>query len=312
MDLIVYQMVQLQVMHVSDCYRAVKILSGTAVTKPYLSVPADGHALPEFSVISVQRQVLEYFRTQLIFMLCFKFFPFQVHVIVCQVKGIHNIIFIGAVKYRCCHVKAQGLGCQGQMDFQYLSDIHTGRHAQRIQYDIKRASVGQVRHILHGKHTGNNTLVAVTACHLVTYGNLSLLCDVNTHCLIHTGRKLIAIFPRKYLGIHNDAVFTVRHLQGRIPYFSCLLTENGTQKPFFSRQFGFSLGSYLTHKDIACTDLCTDADNSSVVQILQGFITNAGNVSCDFFRPQLCVSGFRFVFFNMDGGIYILLYQSLT
>ncbi len=39
MDLIVYQMMELQVMHVADRYRTVKVLSGTAVTKPYFTVP---------------------------------------------------------------------------------------------------------------------------------------------------------------------------------------------------------------------------------------------------------------------------------
>ena len=54
MDLIVYQMMQLQVVHVADGYSTVKVLSGTAVAQPYLTIPADGNALPQISVVSVQ------------------------------------------------------------------------------------------------------------------------------------------------------------------------------------------------------------------------------------------------------------------
>ena len=38
MDLVVYQMMQFQIMHVSDCYRAVEVLSCTSVTKTNFTV----------------------------------------------------------------------------------------------------------------------------------------------------------------------------------------------------------------------------------------------------------------------------------
>ena len=76
-------------------------------------------------------------------------------------------MLIRSVEYRRSHVKAERLGRQRKMNLQYLSDIHTGRHAQRVQNDIQRTAVRQIRHILHGKHAGNNTLVSVTASHLV-------------------------------------------------------------------------------------------------------------------------------------------------
>ena len=40
-------------------------------------------------------------------------------------------------------------------------------------------AVRQERHILLRKNTGNDTLVSVTARHLIADGNLALLCDVN-------------------------------------------------------------------------------------------------------------------------------------
>ena len=97
------------------------------------------------------------------------------------------------------------------MDLQHLSDIHTGRYAQRVQNDVERTSVRQKRHILYRKHAGNNTLVTMAACHLIAYGDLTLLSDIDADSLVHTGSQLIAVLSGKYLGIHNDAVSAVRH-----------------------------------------------------------------------------------------------------
>ena len=72
------------------------------------------------------------------------------------------------------------------MDLKHLSDIHTGRYAQRIQHDIQRTAIWKEWHILYRKHTGNDTLVTMTSGHLVTNGNFSLLGNVDTHCLVHT------------------------------------------------------------------------------------------------------------------------------
>ena len=72
------------------------------------------------------------------------------------------------------------------MDLKHLSDVHTGRHTKRVQNDIQRTSVRQIRHIFYRKHTGNDTLVTMTSGHLVTDRDLSLLCNVNADCLIYS------------------------------------------------------------------------------------------------------------------------------
>ena len=35
-----------------------------------------------------------------------------------------------------------------------MTDIHTGRHAQRVQHDVQRSAVGQVGHILLRQDAG--------------------------------------------------------------------------------------------------------------------------------------------------------------
>ena len=98
------------------------------------------------------------------------------------------------------------------MNLQHLPDIHTGRYAQRVQYDIQRAAIRKERHILNRKHTGDNTLVSVTAGHLITNGDLSLLGNVNAYRLVHARRQLVAVLPCKYFGIHDNTVGAVRYL----------------------------------------------------------------------------------------------------
>ena len=135
-------------------------------------------------MIPVIIQILHHFRQKFFFILCLKFIPLQIHIIICKIKRIHDIILVRAVEYRRSDIESQRFGRQGQMDLQYLTDIHTRRHAQRIQYDIQRPSVRQERHILHRQYTGNNTLITVASRHLISNGDLSLLRDIDAHRLI--------------------------------------------------------------------------------------------------------------------------------
>src|SRR5699024_886756 len=123
---------------------------------------------------------------------------------------------VRAVKDRSRNIETEGCRCKTQMDLQHLSDIHTGRYAQRVQHDIQRTSVRQERHIFHRKHTGNDTLVTVTSRHLVADRDFSLLSDVDADCLVDTRRQLIAVLSGKYFGLYYDTVLTVRSAERRV------------------------------------------------------------------------------------------------
>ncbi len=56
-----------------------------------------------------------------------------------------------------------------------LAEVHSRRHTQRVQNDIHRRTVSEERHILLAHDARHDTLVAVTAGHLVTHGDLTLL-----------------------------------------------------------------------------------------------------------------------------------------
>ena len=107
----------------------------------------------------------------------------------------------------------------------------------------------------------------MTAGHLITHRNLSLLCNIDADCLIDTGRQLIAVLSCKYFCVYNDTVLTVRNLQGSITHFTGFFTENSAEQSLLCSQLCLSLGSYFTNQDITCADLSTDTDNAALVQI---------------------------------------------
>ena len=198
------------------------------------------------------------------------------------------------------------------MDFQHLSDVHSGRYAQRIQNDIQRTAVRQERHIFNRKYTGNNTLVTVTTSHFVTNRNLTFLSNINTNRLIYTRRKLVTVLSCKYFSINNDTVLTMRNLKGSISYLSRLLTEDRTEQTFFCSKLCLSLRSNFTYQNVSCTNLSTDTDDTALIKVFQSIVTNARNISCDLFRSQLGISGFCFIFFNVDRCINIVLNKFFT
>src|SRR5699024_7755554 len=153
MDLIIYQVMEFQVMHVSDSYRTVKILSCTSVSQSYLSVSGNGNSLPQLSVGFVLVKELHNFRTQSILIFLTEFFKiFCIYIIICHLQRILDIHLVGAVKYRSSNIESQGFCRKTQMDFQHLSDVHTGRHAQRVQHDVQRTAIWQEWHIFYRKY----------------------------------------------------------------------------------------------------------------------------------------------------------------
>ena len=108
MDLIINQMVELQVVHDSDCYTVIERLTGTSVTKLDLTV--------------------------------FSHSRFT--------EACADIFLVCAVKYRSHYLPAELLRSHSEMYFENLTDVHSGRNAQRVKNDVKRCTVGQEGHIL--------------------------------------------------------------------------------------------------------------------------------------------------------------------
>jgi len=60
-----------------------------------------------------------------------------------------------------------------------LADVHAAGHAQRVQDDLDRSPVREVRHVLLGQDARDDALVAVPAGHLVADLELALHGDVD-------------------------------------------------------------------------------------------------------------------------------------
>ena len=78
-----------------------------------------------------------------------------------------------------------------QVSLEDLADIHARRHAQRVQHDVDRRTVFEVRHVFDGHDARNHALVAVTAGHLVARLDLALGGDEDLDHLHHARRKFV-------------------------------------------------------------------------------------------------------------------------
>ena len=261
MDLIIYQMVQLQHVHVAHRYVVVEVFTGTSVSQRQLT----GLGISAF------------------------------------VQQLNDIALVCTVEYRCRDIPALGLCRQSQVNFQYLSDVHSGRYAQRIQHDLQGLAIILERHILFRQNPGDDTLVTVTSGHLIAHVNLSFCRNVDTYHLVYTRRQLaVSVLSAEYLNVYDDTGFTVRNSQRCISYFFGLLSKNSTEHPDFCGEIGFALRRQLSDQNVGGLHAGTYANDTFFIQFLQHIFADVRDIPGDFFRTQLGLSRFALVFLNMD------------
>ena len=113
MDFIVNEVMQLEVVHISDCNRVVEVFASSAVLKPCLAVLTEP----------------------------------------CLLERLENVRFVSAVKYRRHNMPAKSLSGISEVNLKHLSDVHTRRNAERVKNNVKRSTVRQERHILNRKNS---------------------------------------------------------------------------------------------------------------------------------------------------------------
>ena len=59
----------------------------------------------------------------------------------------------------------------------------------------------------------------------------------------------------------------MRYFQGSVTYFTCFLTKDRTKKTLFCCQLCLALRCYFTNQDISGTDLCANADDTTLIKI---------------------------------------------
>src|SRR4051812_18971066 len=90
-----------------------------------------------------------------------------------------------------------------------LTDVHAARNAERVQHDVHRSAVFEVRHVLLRQDPAHDTLVAVTTGHLVADLELATDGDVDLHHLDHAGRELVA--PAQALDLVAEVLLAFAH-----------------------------------------------------------------------------------------------------
>ena len=79
------------------------------------------------------------------------------------------------------------------MRLEDLTDVHARRNAERVENDLDRRAIRQVRHVLLGEDAADDALVAVASGHLVADTQLALHGDVDLDHLDDARRELVAL-----------------------------------------------------------------------------------------------------------------------
>ena len=199
-----------------------------------------------------------------------------------------------------------------QVRFEHLADVHTARHTERVEHDVDRRAVGEVRHVLDRKDLGDDTLVAVAAGELVALADLALLTDVDADQLVHTRRQLVAVVAREHAHVDHLAGLAVRHLQARVPDLARLLTEDRAEQALFRRELGLALRRDLADEDVARADLGADADDPALVEVLEDVFAQVRDVTRDLLGTELGVAGIDLVLLDVDRREHVVLDQALA
>ena len=89
-----------------------------------------------------------------------------------------------------------------QVGLQDLADVHTRRHAQRVQHDVHRRSVRQEGHILLRQDLGDDALVAVASRHLIAFHDLTLLGDIDADQHVDAGGQFVGRQAQQLAVLH--------------------------------------------------------------------------------------------------------------
>ena len=291
-DLIVNEMMQLEVIHIADRYKAVELFSRSAVYKLRFCVLRHGY-LGEIYAGTVLALI-------------------SGSLLLRHSEHLSDVLLVSAVEYRSHYLPAESLGGIAEMDFQHLTDVHTGRNAERVKNDIERSTVGQERHILLVEYARNNALVTVTTRHFIADGYLSLLRDIAAYSHLDSRSELVAVLSCEYLYVNYNAAFAVRYAQRAVTDFSCLFAEYRAEQSFFGGKLGLALRRYLADKYIARVYLRADTDYTVFVEVFQSILAEIRDISRDLLGSELGISAFKLVFLYVDRCVNVIVNQLLV
>src|SRR3989344_5164356 len=203
--LVVYQVVQLQHVHVANGNRALELVAGTAVGQLHLAAFRQvcqfqhgldfaflgavehwsGHWNAATQVLSqvqdfLVREVIEAFLT-------------TADLVVDLVQELTQLGNFALLFNHAVDLLAQTFGREAQVGFKDLTNVHTRRYAQRVEDDVDRGAIGIVRHVFNRHDHGDHTLVTVTTGHLVARLDATTDCQVNLDDFQHAWSQVTAL-----------------------------------------------------------------------------------------------------------------------
>ena len=239
MHLVVDQVVQLQEVHEAHGHRTVECIARAAVVERCLRL--GGRELQLLGFFIREGQVEHH--ADLFFARAVEHGRCKGHTVGKVLRQFHQLFVVEAVEIfllagAVVHLVQEGadlrglfglehfgntpadtLGGPAQVHFENLTDVHTGRHAERVQADVGGTTVGHVRHVFDRADLGDHTLVTVTAGHLVAGLQTALLGDEHLDHLQNARRQLVAAIELVALAGKEFLVFfalVVDHLAGEI------------------------------------------------------------------------------------------------
>ncbi len=215
-------------------------------------------------------------------------------------EGLLDRSFLRAVEDRRRDLDPERLRGPAEMGLEDLPDVHPARHAERVEDDVDRCAVRQVRHVLDREDLRDDALVAVTAGHLVDADEL-----------VHAGQQLVVVLAREDRHVDDLAVLARREPERGVLHLTGLLPEDRAEQTLLGGELGLALRRDLAHEDVLRADLGADVDDAVLVEIGESLLTDVRDVTGDLFGAELRVTGLGLVLLDVDRRELVVLHDPL-
>ena len=124
----------------------------------------------------------------------------------------------------------------------------------------------------------------MTAGHLIAFGDLSLLDNVDADDFVHTSRKRIFVLTAKYFNRMDNTGTAMGNTERGVFLFFGLFREDGLEKLFFRGRIFLRFRSRLANEDVSFFDFSTRDDDATFIE--EGFriFSDVGDITSNLFR----------------------------
>src|SRR3989344_2644006 len=129
-----------------------------------------------------------------------------------------NLLFSRARKRRHDRLIAGGFSREAEVEFEYLTEVHTSRHTERSEDDVYRFTVFVERHVLFWKHARDDALVSVTAGEFIAHRDSAELRHFYMYALDDTALEAVPVLAGEYFDTDDTSAFAALHAKRRVFY----------------------------------------------------------------------------------------------